>query len=122
MNQPFLPPDDLPSTQTSAFDNKLRQQLDAAISKRFFEACNGGMQALLLKCEWSLTTQASALTLTIACPDLETNWRVLKQVIPLASLAEKFASSAKIRISPPPEVGSPYELRVDERSIYQDSL
>ncbi|HBB30353.1 MAG TPA: hypothetical protein DDZ80_32930 [Cyanobacteria bacterium UBA8803] len=119
MKKPFLPPDDLPPAQPTGVDGRLRQQLDEATGTLFYEACDPDTKALLSSCEWYITTHARALTLAIACPDRETNWRVLHHVVPLATLLEQFSSTAKIRVYPPVGLGTPFEIRVDERSVYE---
>ncbi|WP_416674153.1 hypothetical protein [Egbenema bharatensis] len=114
MNPTFLPPDDLPPTQLTALDEKLRQQLEESIAKRFYEACDGVTQSLLCQCKWQITTQAVALTLRIDCVNAAAHWRVLHNLVPLANQLARFSLSAKIHISPPPEIGVPFELQVSE--------
>lgn len=119
---PSLPPDDLPSTQTNQSDAFLRRQLEDSVTRHFYESCDGVTQSLLMTCDWGLTTSSTALTLVINCPDMPTNWRVLNNIVPIANRLEKFAPTAKIRVCPPAELGSPYEIRVDEIAIYRDSM
>lgn len=122
MNKPALPPEDWPPVETTKIDRILRRQLEESATQHFYEACDRATQALLSRCEWYITTQASALTLVIACPDKETNWQVLNNIVPLGSQLEQIAKSAKIRVCSPTGMGSPYEIRVDEISVYRDSL
>ncbi|NEP63044.1 MAG: hypothetical protein F6K31_40070, partial [Symploca sp. SIO2G7] len=49
-----LPPEDLPPEVTTAVDLELGQQLDKALCRVFFEACDGSTQALLMVCRWSV--------------------------------------------------------------------
>lgn len=121
MNPTFLTPDDLPPTSASELDEKLRRQLESSIAKRFYEACDGVTQSLLCQCEWHITTQAAALTLVLICPDMAANWRVLNNITFLANQLARFTMSARIRVCPPAEAGIPFELRVDEIAIYDDS-
>lgn len=121
MNQPSLSPDDLPPSQPTRLDRILRRQLEDSTGKRFYTGCDRNLQALLSNCEWYITTNATALTLVIACPDRITNWRVLNHLVQLGSQLEQFSSRAKIRICPPMGMGTPLEMRVDEISVYQDS-
>ena len=121
MNPTFLSPDDLPPTSTSELDEKLRRQLEASIAKRFYEACDGVTQALLCQCKWHITTQAAALTLVLICPDMAVNWRVLHNIAALANQLARFTMRARIRVCPPAETGVPFELRVDEIAIHDDS-
>jgi hypothetical protein len=121
MSQPFLPPDDLPPAEVDQLDGILRRQLEDAIGRCFYEACDGVTQSLLTSCEWYITTKAIALTLVINCPDLGLNWRVLNNIVPLGTRLEQFSASARIRISPPVGTGAPFEVRVDEISVYRDS-
>ncbi len=122
MSNPSLSPDDLPPTEPTRFDRILRRQLEESTGKRLYEQCDRTVQALLSSCEWYITTNASALTLVIVCADRVTNWRVLNNLVQIGSQLEQFSSRAKIRICPPMGMGTPFEMRVDEISVYQDSL
>jgi hypothetical protein len=122
MSKSFLSPDDLPPAEVDQLDGILRRQLEDAIERRFYETCDGVTQSLLTSCEWYITTKALALTLVINCPDLGLNWRVLNNIVPLGTRLEAFSPSARIRISPSVGTGAPFEIRVDEISVYRDSL
>ncbi|MEB3338650.1 MAG: hypothetical protein VKJ46_14370, partial [Leptolyngbyaceae bacterium] len=76
MTQPSLSPDDLPSVQTAQLDISLRRQLEDAISKYFYQSCDGVTQGLLISCEWYVISDARALTLVIECPDMVTHQRI----------------------------------------------
>ncbi|NJP10837.1 MAG: hypothetical protein HC866_16305 [Leptolyngbyaceae cyanobacterium RU_5_1] len=117
-----LDPDDLPPAQLDQADSILCRQLEESISRHFYENCNGVTQALLLSCEWYIATNSDALMLVITCPDMMTNWRVLNNVVLIGNVLERFVSSAKIRVCPPADAGVPFEIRVDEISVYRDSL
>ncbi len=122
MKEYFLSDDDdsHPLQPTSA-DIVLRQRLEHSISKYFYEGSDRSIQNLLSRCRWYVNTDATALTLIIECPDQVTNWRVLQQIVPMASLLNSIISSAKIRVCPPYNQGMPFEMRVDELSVYADS-
>jgi hypothetical protein len=107
-----LHPDDLPSTELS--DGSLLQELELAIAKQFYEACDGVTQALLMNCEWSVTTRSPTLMLLIVSPDQATHWRVLNHLTMISTHLAPFTSSAKIRISLPLNEETPIEIRVDE--------
>jgi hypothetical protein len=115
----FHEQDSRPIQPTSA-DIILRQQLEYSISKYFYEGCDRNIQDLLSNCRWYVTSQASTLTLVIECPDQITNWRVLQKLVNMAVLLQKIVSSAKIRVCPPKSEGMPFEMRVDELSVYRD--
>lgn len=115
-----LPPDDVPAAEAS-FDRVLRQKLEVSMGQRFYEACDGVTQTLLMNCDWYVTMRSVAPTLVIACPDQLTNWRVLNRVVAIGRILEQFASSAKIRVCPPVSIGTPFEIRVDELPVYQDT-
>ncbi len=120
MSLPFLSADDLPPAELDQLDRLLQQQLEESISKHFYEACDGVTQGLLLRCEWHISSLADALTLEIRCPDMMTNWRVLNNIVPLSNVLKQFVPSAKVRICPPADSGMPFEVRVDEVSVYRD--
>jgi hypothetical protein len=113
-----LHPDDLPSNERS--DGILLQQLESAITKRFYEACDGVTQALLMNCEWSVTTRAPALTLIIISPNLPTHGRVLNHLMMISTHLAPFTNRAKIRVCPPPGSEIPIEIWVGEVPVPGD--
>ena len=120
-NKYFFQNDDLGPLQPSSADIILRQQLEKSLSKFFFDNCDRKVRDLLSVCRWYVTTHTSAMTLVIECPDKVTNWRVLQKMVPMASLLNDIASSAKIRVCPPANQGMPFEMRVDELSVYREN-
>lgn len=122
MNKYSLPPDDLPPDRTTQLDGILRRQLEESAGRHFYEACDRITQTLLSSCEWYVTTSTSALTLVIACPDLETYWYIVSDIEQIGSRLERSIGSAKIRVYPPVGTGTPFEIRVDEISNYRDLL
>ncbi|MBD2681437.1 MULTISPECIES: hypothetical protein [Nostoc] len=116
----FLNGDDSHPVQPTSADIILRQQLEYSISKYFYDGCDRAIQNLLSNCRWYVTTHASAMTLVIECPDQVTNWRILQQIVPMGTLLNQIISSAKIRVCPPEGQGVPFEMRVDELSVYRD--
>jgi hypothetical protein len=117
----FLPADDLPPAETTQLDRDLHRQLELSTSKHFYECCNGVLQALLLSCEWYIAINANALLLVIACPDQATTWRVLNHIVAIGGHLAQLSPHGRIRVCPPAGLGLPYDLRVDELSIYRDS-
>jgi hypothetical protein len=115
-----LPSDDRAPVQFGKDDKAMHRQLKETLSKGFYEACSGVIQALLLACEWHFATDADALTLVIACPTMTVNWRVLSNLAAIGNSVERFTPNAKICICPPVGMGIPFELRVDEISMYGD--
>lgn len=114
-----LPPEDLPPDAITEVDVALRRQLELSASKHFFEACDGSIQSLLMECGWTIA-MTDVPTLVIYCPDALQNWRVLGQMRSIARSLAQFSPQAKIRVHPPPGSGSPFVMRVDERSEYRD--
>lgn len=117
-----LHPDDLPPVELGAEDATLRRKLEESIGKRFYESCDGVTQSLLISCEWYVSNSSKGLVLVINCPDQVINWRVLNNVLPIGHCMAQFSQQARIRVCPPPGMGDPFEVRVDELSMYQDSL
>jgi hypothetical protein len=117
----FSKGDDSHPLQPSSADIMLRQQLEYSLSKYFYQECDRSIQNLLSSCRWYMTTHASTLTLVIECPDQMTNWRVLQKIVPMGTILNSIVSSAKIRVCPPEGHGiHPFEMRVDELSVYRD--
>lgn len=121
MNNARLPADDCPPTELSAFDLALQHQLDASLMARFKRHCDPFLRQLLRRCDWHITTHSNVMTLVIACPDISTNWEVLHHVAYMGTPMVQFSEAAKIRIHPPLGTGDPFEIRVDELSIYRES-
>ena len=119
MNNPSLPADDLPPAHPDINDSLIRLNLEESLAKCFFQACTQRQQALISTCQWYITT-ANAPTLVIECPDEVTNWRVLKSLVKLGGVLKKLAKNAKIRVYPA-GTGTPFEMRVDELSVYRFS-
>jgi len=113
-----LPLDDLPPACPDQSDTLLRRQLEEAVGKYLYQSCDGVTQGLLISCEWYISTLNGELMLVINCPDMATNWRILNNVVPIARQLERFSSQAKLRIAPPSDMGVPYEIRIDEISIF----
>jgi len=122
MNKNSLPEDDSHPKQLTFLDLILMQQLENSIAKLFYAACDSSIQTLLSNCKWYITTYARAMTLVIECPDRVTNWRVLEEIVKIGAELEQFVKSAKIRVCPPKNEGTPFEIRVDEISVYKDEL
>lgn len=106
--------------QPTSADIILKQQLEYSISRYFYQGCDRIVQNLLSNCRWYMTTEASALTLIIECTDQVTNWKILQKIVPMASILYGIVSSAKIRVCPPDPNSTPFEMRVDELSVYRD--
>ena len=119
MNAPPLPPDDLPPANLDFSDNLLRLHLEECLTHYFYEACDSQQQSLLSHCQWYITTYANAPTLVIEPPDSTTNWHLLKELVKLGSVLKQLARNAKIRVYPPAGMGTPFEMRVDELSVYR---
>ncbi|MBW4631034.1 MAG: hypothetical protein KME30_03745 [Iphinoe sp. HA4291-MV1] len=116
----FLHEEDSHPIQLTSADIILRQQLEYSICRYFYEGCDRNIQDLLSNCRWYVTTHMSTLTMIIECDDQVTNWRVLQKLVTMAALLYKIVSSAKIRVCPPKSQGMPFEMRVDELSVYRD--
>lgn len=115
-----LGPDDLPPKQIELDDRILRRQLDATLTQRFKEQCDPTSKQLLDFCDWCVTTTANVVTLAIVCPDRAMNWQVLNRVVPLGNVMAQFSQDAKLRIYSTPDMIEPFEIRVDELSVYHD--
>jgi hypothetical protein len=114
-----LPSDDRPPATTTEADLAMQRQLELLTSRHFFEACEGSIQSLLMECGWAIHT-ADVLILVIHCPDNVTNWRVLNRIAQIAEPLAQFSALAKIRVYPPMGKGGPFDVRVDERTVYQN--
>lgn len=114
-----LPFADRPPETTTDLDRGLQRQLEMSISRHFFEVCAGPSQSLLMECGWTIQV-AETLILVIHCSDQEKNWRVLNHMAAFAERLSQLSPRAKIRVYPPSDKGKPFDMRVDERSTYQE--
>lgn len=118
---PALSPDDLPPPTLTVDDYQIRRELDGLLMQRFERQCKPLIQQLLQRCDWYIASTYNVVTLVIDCPNSTLNWQLLQQVPSLSATLGQFSQDAKIRVCPPAGTGTPFEIRVDERSIYQDS-
>ena len=108
MNKPCLPPDDLPSL--NPHDRQLCWELEDIVSELFFKSCDPITQDLISRCGWDVTTGSHGLTLIIICPNQDLNWQIIQSIPLLADSLQEFSSCSKIRIYPPPGMGSAMEV------------
>jgi hypothetical protein len=115
-----LPSDDLPQPNSAYSDYQWRWQLDESISKHFYDACSDELRSLLGRCEWFTMSHAGVLLLVVNCPNAAVNDDVVNAIASLGSTLGRFAQHAKVRVCPPPDLGTPLEIQVDEIVTYQD--
>ncbi|MBW4616100.1 MAG: hypothetical protein KME21_23035 [Desmonostoc vinosum HA7617-LM4] len=113
MNQPCLPPDDLPSHQTRRVSEILFRQLEEATKKSFFLACDKMTRILLSSCHWYFQINSGILTLIMICHDMESYRQIMKTVPHFADQLKQFTNIAKITVSSPIDKGIPWVLRID---------
>ncbi|MEL4897302.1 hypothetical protein [Crocosphaera sp. Alani8] len=112
MNQPCLPPDDLPSLDPSF--RELSWELEEVVGEIFYNDCNPTIQDLLRQCGWDVTIRTQGLTLVVICPNNSLNWQILQSIPLFADILKVLSNSAKIRIYPPPGTGTPMDVVVQD--------
>ncbi len=122
MNPTSLPFDDLPPVELEESDSSLSRQLEEALSRYFYESCDGVTQALLTNCEWYFATISTAPTLVINGVDRTMSQRVLNHIVAISTALLHFSTSARVLIGASIEAETFVEVRVDEISAYRDSL
>jgi hypothetical protein len=122
MNTPSLPPDDLPPLQMTQMDEMLLKNLEEVIGKQFYTFSGQIIRALLSNCQWQIKTNINALTVVISCPDMEIYWQIINAVPDIAKKLKRFSQTAIIRICPPIDQGTPWEIAISEISSYEDWL
>ncbi len=122
MNHHSLPFDDLPPLKLEETDSSLSRQLEEALSRYFYESCDGVTQALLTNCEWYFATISTIPTLVINGANSAMNQRVFNHIVAIATALSEFAVSAKIVIGLSIGQEAFAEIQVDEISAYQDPL
>jgi hypothetical protein len=122
MNHHSLPSDDLPPLQLEETDSSLSRQLEEALSRYFYESCDGVTQALLTNCEWYFTAISTAPTLVINGANSAMNQRVFNRIVAIATALSEFSVSARVVIGSSIGQEAFIEIRVDEISAYQDPL
>ncbi|MDJ0598287.1 MAG: hypothetical protein QNJ37_05550 [Crocosphaera sp.] len=115
MTKPCLPPDDLPSLDSSY--RELSWELEEVTGEMFYNNCNSMTQDLLRQCGWDVTVRSKGLTLVIICPNNQLNWQVLQYIPSFAESLQKLGNTAKIRVYPPPGTGTPMEVMVEDSSL-----
>ncbi|GAB1539944.1 hypothetical protein NUACC21_26130 [Scytonema sp. NUACC21] len=116
MNQPFLPPDDMPPVEVTLFDRLLHRHLEQVSSKRFYEICDSTQQALLSLCQWSIEMSGSTMALVILCHNRE-NYSQIAQAIPqFLTHLKILANRSKICIQRPNNQGILWKFEVEELS------
>lgn len=110
-NQSF-PFDD--SSPPVSLDWELGRELDDIASQYFYQDCDPATQNILSRCGWYLSSFFEEPTLVITCNDPVTNWLILKQLMPLATVLYKWLKTAHIRIYPPPGEGNFLDLPITE--------
>ena len=122
MNPNSLPFDDLPPLELEESDSSLGRQLEEALSRYFYESCDGVTQALLTNCEWYFITISTAPTLVINGVNRAMSHRVLNHTVAIATALLNFSTSARVLIGSSVEAEALTEIRVDEISAFRDSL
>lgn len=122
MSKHFLPPlspDDLPPKAT-LLDGLLLRQLEEAIGKQFFKACNSITRALLSSCHWYFQINAGTLILVIISYDIDSYSHIAKAIPQMVDSLKLFSNTAKIRFCPPSEKGIPWEMGINETPDEED--
>ena len=122
MNHHSLHSDDLPPLQLEETDSSLSRQLEEALSRYFYESCDGVTQALLTNCEWYFTAISTAPTLVINGANSAMNQRVFNYIVAISTALSEFSVSARVVIGSSIGQEAFIEIRVDEISAYQDPL
>jgi hypothetical protein len=117
MNKYSLSPDDLPPSRISQIDTMLIRNLEKAIGEHFYANCGRIIQTLLSKCHWYVITNSSYFSLTIVCPDIEMYWHIFYAIPDIAKKLKLFSDRAIIRLCPPIDKGTPWEIGVSEISV-----
>ncbi|MBF2065937.1 MAG: hypothetical protein IGS39_16180 [Calothrix sp. C42_A2020_038] len=120
MNKYSQSPDDMPPAIISQLDKMMQVELERSIGRCVYEDCDRITQALLLNCQWYITSEASTLRLTIDCPDVVSYWHIVSNIPQIGSRLERFSKNAKVRVYPPTGKGMPFEISVNEISAYRD--
>ncbi|MBH8575407.1 hypothetical protein I8752_20810 [Nostocaceae cyanobacterium CENA369] len=113
MNQSCLPPDDLPSEQTTRASEILFRQLEEATKKSFFLACDKITRILLCSCHWYFQINSGILTLIVICHNMESYRNIMKAIPHFADKLKQFTNTAKITVSSPVDKGIPWVLSID---------
>jgi hypothetical protein len=116
MNKHSLSPDDLPPSHVTYLDEMLIRNLEEVIGKHFYANCGRILQVLLSNCHWYVITNSSYFSLIIVCPDREMYWHILHAIPDIANKLKLFSHMAVIRLCPPIDKGTPWEIGVSEIS------
>ncbi|ACB54481.1 hypothetical protein cce_5135 [Crocosphaera subtropica ATCC 51142] len=95
-------------------DWDLGRELDDVASQYFYQDCEPSTQKLLSHCGWYLSSFFEEPTLVITCNEQVTNWLILKQLMPLATVLYKWLKTAHIRIYPPTGEGTFLDIPITD--------
>ncbi len=109
-----LPPDDMPLPIINQRDAALRDSLEKAICKSFYQALDERTTILLNKCDWYFTTKASAPTLIIICSNSQSYSYIQKALYKIVKTLKLFCNEANISVSPPMGKGEPWHIIIRE--------
>jgi hypothetical protein len=114
MNQPYLSPDDQPSSLTIQMSGILLRQLEETTKQSFYKSCDRTTRILLAHCHWYFKTNTGVLMLVMICPDIEIYRHIIKVTPQFIDKLKLFANKYIISVSPPVEKGIPFIISVDE--------
>ncbi|MBW4588816.1 hypothetical protein G7B40_022525 [Aetokthonos hydrillicola Thurmond2011] len=120
MTRSFLPADDLPPVKATLLDEILMRQLAEAIGRHFYQSCASTVRVLLSYCHWYFKANSYPITLVIFCYDIESYWHIINVIPLIVNSLKQFSNSAKIHLSPPANMGVPWDVAVDEISNDED--
>lgn len=114
MYQPYLSPDDLPSTKTMQMSGLWLTQLEEATKKSFFLGCKRNVRILLSNCHWYFKVNSGILMLVLVCHDIKNYQHIMTTIPYLANKLKQFSNQAKISVSSPVNEGIPWMVSINE--------
>jgi hypothetical protein len=113
-----LNPDDLPPSRLSETDKIILSDLEVVVGSYFYTNCGRIIRALLSNCQWQIRINSSDLILIIVCSEVETYWHILTAIPDIGKKLKSFSPRAIIRLCPPIDKGTPWDIGVNEISIH----
>jgi hypothetical protein len=122
MYQPYLSPDDVPSTRTTQISGVWLSQLEEATKKSFFLACKRTVRMLLSNCHWYFKVNSGILMLILVCHDIKSYQHIMTTVPYLADKLKRFANQANISVTSPVNDGIPWIVNINDLCTGEDTI
>lgn len=108
----FNLPDDDQMSASSPIDALLYRQLDEAIARNFYDACDGMTQLILSSCDWQIVREGQTLSLVVHCTNDMDYWHFMGSLPQIERYIQQLTHHFKVRIFSPIGQTTPFEFEM----------